>query len=200
MNRFITTWAWLGVLAVAFAGGVATSQARADGEEPGERRAQHDDDTRNDDARADRSSRRGGPGSRDMDEAMLRHLLDDLDLTDEQKASIRDALHKAREQRRAWWQEHGEAMRHLRHAIHEARQAGDREQFRQHWARLGELMFDAPESGAVIEDVQSILTDEQREKLDENWKAARERMRERRRDDDDQRRRSRDDDDHNDNE
>lgn len=164
MSRFITHLAWLSVFALACSGGAAVAEENAD-----------DDD--------DRSSIRmkdPATGTRGMDEGALRRLLHDLDLSEEQQSQIREALHDARERRMTWWREHGEDVRNLRHSVHQARQAGDREQFRESWAQLGELMFGAPDPSAVIQDVNAILTDEQRAQLEVNWQAARERMKHRR--------------------
>ncbi|MFA9479082.1 Spy/CpxP family protein refolding chaperone [Phycisphaerales bacterium AB-hyl4] len=165
MKRFTTLGAWLAVLMLTIGGGAAVAD---------------DNDNNQDRDRSGIQMRHPATGMHGMDEGSLRRLVRDLDLDDEQHEQIRETLREARERRMSWWQEHGQAVHGLRQRVHNARKADDREQFRESWAELGELMFDAPDPGQVIHDVKEILTEEQREQLEANWQEARERMERRR--------------------
>lgn len=176
MNRSRQAFLWLGVLLITFGGGVALSQDEGGREPDRERNVQRDRPERDEGRRDGGPRRRGGS----MEEAHLRRLLGELDLTDEQKAQIREALEQGRQTRAAWWRENHEQVRELREAVGQARKDEDRDRFREHWAALGELMFEAPERGSVIDDVRDVLTEEQRARLDEHYRERREQAEQRR--------------------
>ena len=91
-----------------------------------------------------------GPGGGDM----LQPMLEKLNLTEEQKAKIKPIREKAAEEGRAFFKEHAAEMK-------AAREAGDQE-------KMKTLMTPMMEKRkATMEEIRSILTDEQKQKLGE---------------------------------
>jgi Spy/CpxP family protein refolding chaperone len=111
---------------------------------------------------------------------MIRHLLKDVDLYDEQAKEIRQLVHKARE-KRAKRGKHAKKMHHVRRAIHEARKNRDHAKIAELHEKLAEMHRQAAkrhdkrdgEKGDLLGKIRHKLTEEQQAQLKENLKELR---------------------------
>ena len=101
---------------------------------------------------ADEGGKGGGHGRGEW----LQAALDKLNLSDDQKAKIKDIMDKAAADRQEFMKEHADELKAA---------AGDRDKMRSVFAPMREKMK------ATMEQIKALLTDEQKQKLAESMPA-----------------------------
>lgn len=129
--------------------------------------------------RGPRMKGEGGPGSFRGDRQQMRHralmgVLRELDLTDEQREKIRALAADGRQAMEAWRQEHETELTELREQIADAREARDREKLKGLHEKMKVLHASLPEKARLLERIKEVLTDEQRQKLEQRLEELRE--------------------------
>jgi Spy/CpxP family protein refolding chaperone len=124
----------------------------------------------------ERGPRQGDQGDR----GAIRALFEGVDLTDSQKDQVRELMLQARDERRAWMEEHGEELRELRERMADARAVEDIAAMQAIGQEARAIMSGGPQPMAVAEDVRSVLTEAQAERFDANLERVQARMQERR--------------------
>ncbi len=109
---------------------------------------------------------RGERGRRDRDRPFF-NALGQLGLSDAQKEQIKQIMQAHREQAKAWREANKEKMQALHEQLREARKAGDKTKAEQIREQIKALAQQEGGPGDLREDIKAILTDEQKEKLDE---------------------------------
>jgi periplasmic protein CpxP/Spy len=100
----------------------------------------------------------GGQGGKRGRGEWLQGALDKLNLSDDQKAKVKDIMDKANADRQAFMKEHAEELK-------AAKESGDRDKMRAVFAPMME------KRKATMEQILAILTDEQKQKLKESMPA-----------------------------
>jgi len=106
-------------------------------------------------------------------------LLEELGLTDAQKAQVKTILEDAKTKWETWRDAHKDAIEKLKEEIKAARQAKDRDKLPAILEQAKELLKDAPK-GEALQAIKDVLTPEQKEKLEAKLKELREKVQERR--------------------
>jgi Spy/CpxP family protein refolding chaperone len=101
---------------------------------------------------------KGGPGGGRGRGEWLQAALDKLNLSDDQKAKIKDIMDKAAADRQEFMKEHADELK-------AAKDSGDRDKMRSVFAPMREKMK------ATMEQIKALLTDEQKQKLAESMPA-----------------------------
>lgn len=110
----------------------------------------------------------------------FRQSLQELDLTDDQKAQVRSIMEETQKERQAFRQAHEQELKDLRQQIDAARQAKDHETAKELHAQVKAIMDQAPKPKDTMEKVKTVLTDEQKARLDQKIKEHQETMKQRR--------------------
>lgn len=117
-------------------------------------------------ARMGEDGKRKGP--RHHPGQVFRHLLRDLDLSDEQKTEIRDILKANGDKMREYRESNKEKIDEIREQMKAAREAKDREKMKQLHEQLKAIHEGRPvKMGEVTDQIRTKLTAEQRETFDE---------------------------------
>lgn len=106
-------------------------------------------------------------------------LFQGVTLTEDQQVKVKEVMQKARTDREAWMQEHGEEMRKIRTQMREARESGDEQAGKDARAALEALMKDAPRPERYYDEVKALLTEEQAAVFATNAENMRQRWRDR---------------------
>jgi Spy/CpxP family protein refolding chaperone len=118
---------------------------------------------------------------KNMRQRMFNQLFDGIELTEDQKTEIHAIFEAGREEHQAWRTEHKDEFKEIRDQMREAHKARDEEKIEAAKERLRTLIESAPKPAQVMDEVRTVLTEEQQVKFDENREALLERMREHRR-------------------
>lgn len=113
--------------------------------------------------RGDRA-KRGGPRDRH------RTLFDGIDLSDEQKAEIKEIMKAAGEARKAYIEANRDAFAKVREQMNEARESKDREAMKAAHDAFKALMQDGPKP--PFDKAKAVLTDEQLKQFEANLEKA----------------------------
>lgn len=143
----------------------------------------------------DERDRRRGP--REMRRSLMSRplegpLFEGIELRDEQRRDIREALEAHREQQRQWREDHRDELGEMRRQMRQAREDEDRERLRELRTRLMELRREQPTAENLHERFRDTLNDEQWEQFQENRRAMREELRQRQQEMREERRQRRD--------
>lgn len=117
---------------------------------------------------------RGPRGPRDGDR-MHRMLFEGMELTDDQKAQIKEIMQAHGEERKAWHEEHKDEFQALKDKMREAREAKDKEAADAVREETKALMGSAPKPDAVHDEIRAVLTEDQQAIFDERVAKMRER-------------------------
>lgn len=163
----------------------AEDQASGDGERPARRQAdgegRHHRGERGEGMGHDGEGRRGehgeagkrGPrGPRDG-KAMAKRMFGDMDLTDDQKASVKEAMKAHGDERKAWHEEHQDEFQAIKEKMREAR--GDQDAMEALRDEIHALMDSAPKPDATHDQIRALLNEEQQATFDERIAKMRER-------------------------
>lgn len=176
------------VSVLALTGGVALAQQDGQGPRDGERpgRRHMDGEGRQRGERGDRGERgerreRGERGERGRrgdrgPEAMHRRMFGDMDLSEDQKTQIHDAMKKHGDERKAWHEAHQEEFQALREKMRAARQSEDKDAAQAVRDEIKALMESAPKPDSTHDEIRAVLNDEQKAVFDERVAKMRERM------------------------
>ncbi len=171
---------------LSLSAGLSVAQAQpGDGPRGGERRGMQDDDGE----RGERGPRgprgeRGEDGDRgprgDRGDRGPRQLFAGMDLSDEQKEQVREAMMAHHEERKAWHEANKERFQSIREQMKAAHEAGDRETMQSLREQVRTLMESAPKPDATHDTIRGILNEDQQAIFDERIEKIRERMEQRR--------------------
>jgi Spy/CpxP family protein refolding chaperone len=151
----------IGALCLMMIPATTYAQGRADRED-GQRRGPRFE--QGEDGQRQRRPQRPGMRDRRPERGdVIKEMIEVLELTDEQIASIREIHQNQGQKMRAWHEEHRDEFQELRQAMREARRDGDDQQFEQLRQELQELMEQRRELAKSGRDqVAEVLTDQQK--------------------------------------
>jgi Spy/CpxP family protein refolding chaperone len=159
---------------LAVSSGYVFAQNDNPGPKDGERPAKRQADGKQKPGEPGEPGERGPRGPRDG-ERMHRMLFEGMELTDDQKAQIKELMQAHGEERKAWHEEHKEEFQALRDKMREAREAKDKEAADAVREETKALMESAPKPDAVHDEIRAVLTEDQQAIFDERVAKMRER-------------------------
>lgn len=159
---------------LAVSSGYVFAQNDKPGPRDGERPAKRQADGKQKPGEPGEPGERGPRGPRDG-ERMHRMLFEGMELTDDQKAQIKEIMQAHGEERKAWHEEHKEEFQALRDKMREAREAKDKEAADAVREETKALMESAPKPDAVHDEIRAVLTEDQQAIFDERVAKMRER-------------------------
>ena len=95
----------------------------------------------------------------------LKEAVASLQLTDDQRTKVDEIFKTAKEKVEAWWAANKDAMTQLEADAKAARESGDPAKIEAVKTKRQELLKDAPKPRAVAEQLKTVLTPEQQDKL-----------------------------------
>lgn len=112
-------------------------------------------------------------------DAMLK-VLDELNLTADQRKQIDQIISDAKDKMEAWREEHKSEFKKLKEAYEAAKEKGDRETLEKLGEQRRKLMDTAPAGkGQVIQQIKAVLTEQQIKQLEAKLEDLRKEMKER---------------------
>lgn len=115
------------------------------------------------DQEADKGDEKSGQDRRDRQQRFFDAMFRDIALTAEQREKAQAVIAKRVEARRAWMDEHRDALREARNALRDASQAADEAKIEAAKAQLLTLLETYPKREAAMDEIRSLLTGEQQE-------------------------------------
>lgn len=107
-------------------------------------------------------------------------LFEGIDLSEEQRQQVRDAMEAHRQRHSQWMEEHRQRMSDLGEQMRQARQENDRQQLRELREKVRELREDRPSVQELHERLRDVLDEQQWKQFEANRQDMHERMRQRR--------------------
>lgn len=104
----------------------------------------------------------------------LERLLGTLNLTDQQKAQIKEILAAFKKDVDAWRAQHQDELQKIHAEIRAAREAKDKEKVQAAMKKLHTLLETAPKPREMLEKIKAVLTPEQKQKFEAELKEIRE--------------------------
>ena len=144
----LTGFVWAGLLS-GLASGAVTQETEQDNLLAGPKPKQVD--------RGQPNRRFGGGRDRSQNgrRGMMRQLLSELELTEDQKPKISEMVREHRSRLKQWRSEHADEMKQIN------------KQLRQLKAKRRRLVADAPKLQSILKQIRPLLTDEQQQLLDQ---------------------------------
>ncbi len=172
---------------LALTGGIALAEqdqpAASDGDRPARQRdhkADHDgkryQGEHGDHGQRGKRGEKGERSGRDHRKAMHKRLFGGLELTDDQKAQIKEIMTKHGDERKAWHEAHKDEFHALRQKMREAREADDKDGIQGVRDEIKALIESAPKPDAAHDEIRAVLNEEQQATFDERVAKMRERM------------------------
>ena len=165
MDNRLLTLLMTPVLAMSLS--IGATQLRAEGGDGDARQGQRDGE------RGDKGhkGKRGHP--------MMHALLKGIELSEEQRESIKEIMKAHHEKRRAFHEANKDKMQSLKAKMKEARANKDKEAMSEAHEEFKTLMQDAPKPTDAAEDIRAELTADQQATFDDNLDDVREKIKQR---------------------
>jgi len=162
---------------LAMTGGVAMAEQDSAGPGDGDRaRKQHKDGEGRQRGERGERGERGDRGPRGDRGDIARRLFGGMDLSDDQKAQIKDIMKAHGDERKAWHEANKDAFEALREKMRAARKSEDKDAGQAVRDEIKALMDSAPKPDASHDQVRALLNEEQQATFDERIEKMRERM------------------------
>jgi Spy/CpxP family protein refolding chaperone len=167
---------------LALTGGIAVADDDAPAASDGDKKAAHHDGDRDgkrhhakrgeDGKRGERGDRKGSHDKK----RMHKRLFEGMELTEEQRTQIHEAMKAHGEERKAWHEANKDAFQAIKDKMRAAHEAKDKEAGEAARAEIKALMETGPKPDAVSDTVRGVLNAEQQATYDERVAKMRERM------------------------
>ena len=106
--------------------------------------------------------RRGGRGRGGPEGTKFMHLAEQLNLSGQQKAQVKEIRKDAMQGFKSWREQNGDKMRNLREQMRQARESGEREKTAKLFQQIHELRQTGPSPRGIADQIKAVLNEEQK--------------------------------------